>query len=211
MLRIVKHTCPFCIWSAYCYNKHMHIHTAAYHRELHRRRKKIKLPFGAQRFLAVLEGVEGGFAIGAGMIVGLSFATDSRQLLVMTAIISLLVNGFNSSAVKYISEHYADELDGVEKRSPFQHYFMPAAYEFVAYLIISCLTLMPLLFFDTIQHAAMWCSATTLITLFCAGYWRGFLMNRRHKVRDGFELMILGLFIVFIGGISGYILHHVSF
>ncbi|MGB4759561.1 MAG: VIT1/CCC1 transporter family protein [Candidatus Saccharimonadales bacterium] len=189
----------------------MHVHTAGYHRELRHRRKKTKLPFGAQRFLAILEGVEGGFAIGAGMIVGLSFATDSRQLLVMTAVISLLVNGFNSSAVKYISEHYADELDGAEKDSPFKHYFVPAAYEFIAYLIISCLTLMPLLFFDTIQHAAIWCSAATLITLFGAGYWRGFLMNRRHKVRDGFELMILGLLIITIGGVSGYLLNHMSF
>lgn len=189
----------------------MHVHTAGYHRELRHRRGKVKLPFGAQRFLALIEGVEGGFAIGAGMVVGLSFATDSRTILLMTAVISLIVSGFNSAAVKYASEHYNDEIDGVEKKSPFKHYFVPAAYEFAAYAIISFLTLLPLLFFDTLQHAAVWCSITTLITLFAAGYWRGFLMNRKHKVRDGFELMTLGLLIIVIGGVSGYLLHHFTF
>lgn len=186
----------------------MHVHTAQYHRELRHRRSKIQLPFGAQRFLAILEGIEGGFAIGAGLVVGLSFATDNRTLLLMTATISLLVNGFNSSAVKYSAEHYADELDGREKKNPFQHYFMPALYEFVAYMIISLVILLPLRFADSIETAAATCVGVTLVTLFAAGYWRGYLMQRRHKMRDGLELMLLGALIIVVGAVSGYILHH---
>lgn len=188
----------------------MHIHTAGYHRELHKRRKAIKLPFGAQRFLAILEGVEGGFAIGAGIIAGLSFATSNRKLLLMTATISLLVNGFNSAAVKYSSEHYADELDGREKKNKLRHYLMPALYHFGTYMIISLLTLLPLVFFTDIRHAAIWCGTTTLITLFAAGYWRGYLMRRGKKVRDGLELMILGGLIIAIGAVSGFILNQLA-
>lgn len=140
----------------FCYTSHMHIHTAPYHRELRKRRKSVKLPFGAQRFLAILEGVEGGFAIGAGLVAGLSFTTVNRKVLLTTAIISLLVSGFNSAAVKYSSEHYADELDGREKHNHIKHYLVPAAYEFGAYALISFLTLLPLLFFTNIKHAAIW-------------------------------------------------------
>lgn len=187
----------------------MHVHTAQYHRELRKRRKQLKLPFGAQRLLAILEGVEGGFAIGAGLVVGLSFATDSKTLLLMTAAISLLVNGFNSSAVKYSAEHYTDELDGREKNAV-KHYFMPALYEFVAYMLVSLLILVPLRFITDIGQAALVCIFVTLVTLFAAGYWRGYLMRRRHKLRDGLELMLLGALIIVVGAASGYILHHLA-
>ena len=72
------------------------------------------IPLGAEKFLAVFEGLEGGFAIGAGVLAGLSFAGLDRKILLMTAVVSIIVNGFNSSAVKYSSEHYIDELDGHE-------------------------------------------------------------------------------------------------
>ena len=76
------------------------------------------IPFGAERFLAAFEGFEGGFAIGAGVIAGMSFASVSREILIMTAVVSIIVNGFNSASVKYSSEHYMDELDGREERNP---------------------------------------------------------------------------------------------
>lgn len=185
----------------------MHIHSAQYHRELKTQRKKIRLPLGAERLLAVLEGVEGGFAIGAGLIAGLAFATTDKKILLMTAIIGLLVSGFNSSAVKYSSEHYQDELDGHEKRSKFRHYFIPALLEFVAYSIISVLTLIPLIIAPRIEEAVAWVVVTTLITLYAAGYWRGFLMRRSRPSRDGLEIALLGAAIIIIGALSGYGLH----
>lgn len=188
----------------------MHVYTAEYHRELRRRRKQIKLPFGAERLLAILEGIEGGFAIGAGIVVGLSFATDNRTLLLITATISLLVNGFNSSAVKYSAEHYTDELDGREKQSPFKYYFVPALLEFVAYFIVCLIILVPLKFISNINYAAIFCVAITLITLFMAGLWRGYLMQRRHKLRDGVELAFLGSLIILFGALSGLALHTLS-
>lgn len=188
----------------------MHVHTATYLRELRRKRRQVRLRFGSEKFLALFEGIEGGFAIGAGLIAGLAFATDDRQLLLTTAVISLLVSGFNSSTVKYASEHYADELDGKEKQDPAKYYLTPAMYEFLAYAAVSVITVLPLLLIGDIIYAVLTSIAITLSTLFAAGYWRGYLMNRRHGLRDGIELLSLGLVIILIGAMSGYALHQLA-
>lgn len=185
---------------------YMHVQTAARRRLLKSKRHRLKLPFGAQRLLAILEGLEGGFAIGASVIVGLSFANLDRRVLLVSAAISILVNGFNNASVKYSSEHYSDELDGREKRHPLRYYFTPAAIEFGEYLLIGFLTLLPVILIPHIYTAITLCSLITLIMLFAAGYWRGFLM-RMHPAKDGIEMMFLGACIIFIGGLTGYVIN----
>lgn len=184
----------------------MHIQTAKRKRLLQKRRHQLNLPFGAQRFLALLEGLEGGFAIGASVIVGLSFENLDRKVLLMSAAIGIMVNGFNNATVKYSSEHYEDELDGKEKRNSFKYYFVPAAIEFIAYFAISLLALLPLVYITNLYLAMAICCLITLVMLFAAGYWRGFLM-RMHPLRDGREMMLLGAGIIVVGFVTGYLLH----
>jgi VIT1/CCC1 family predicted Fe2+/Mn2+ transporter len=109
----------------------------------------------------------------------------------MSATIGIMVNGFNNATVKYSSEHYEDELDGREKRSPFKAYFVPAAIEFLAYFAISFVALIPLVLISSVYLAMALCCLITLVLLFAAGYWRGYLMHM-HPMRDGREMMLLG-------------------
>lgn len=184
----------------------MHIQTAQRKRLLREKRRKLHLPFGAERLLALLEGLEGGFAIGASVVTGLSFANLDRRVLLVSAAIGILVNGFNNASVKYSSEHYADELDGREKRNPLKYYFLPALIEFGAYFAVGFITILPLIFIPQLYLAITLCSMITLAMLFTAGYWRGFLM-RMHPAKDGIEMMFLGACIIFVGGLTGYIIH----
>lgn len=187
----------------------MHVHDAAYKRKLRHRRRQLHLPFGAQNLLAILEGVEGGFAIGAGLAAGLIFATVDRRLLLITITTSLLINGFNNAAVKYASEHYTDELDGHEKKHPIRHYLAPAAYEFATYAIVSFIAIIPLLLIPDVVQGTLACIYLTLIILFAAGWWRGHVMARHHRLRDGMEVFLLGGLIIVLGTLSGYLLHHI--
>ena len=181
------------------------ITSSSKHHPLHVRRRHIAIPLGAQRFLAAFEGFEGGFAIGTSIIIALSFAGTDRNLLLVTAIVSIIVNGFNNASVKYSSEHYLDELDGREKKSAFRHYFIPSFIEFVCYFAISFFSIIPLLFIaDTFQAVAI-SVAITLVILFTAGYWRGYLLQMS-RWRDALETTVLGLGIIFVGLISGYII-----
>ncbi len=172
------------------------------------RHQRKHIPFGADNFLSILEGIEGGFAIFAGIVVGLYFQNVSRELLITTAIISLVVSAFNSSAVRYSTEHYMDELDGHEKRDKVKAYFIPSLIEFATYALVSLIAATPLLIVQDTFTAIVLTCLTTILLLFTAGWYRGRLFGH-HAVRDGFELAGLGAAIIIIGMVSGWILANI--
>ena len=176
------------------------------HHPLHATRRKVAIPLGSQRFLAAFEGIEGGFAIGASLLIGLNAVGMDRTVLLSTALISLIVSGFNSASVKYSSEHYLDELDGREKKSKLRHYFIPAFIEFVCYLAISALTILPLIVIDNLSVAVGASVVITFALLFLAGFWRGYVL-RSNGLRDATETLLLGIGIVAIGLASGLLAH----
>ena len=167
---------------------------------------KQKLPLGSENFLSILEGIEGGFAIFTGIIVGLSFGLADRDLLLITGVIGIVVNAFNSSAVRYSSEHYLDELDGHETKQPVHAYLVPAVVEFLSYALVSGVVILPLLFVHPLKLAVATCVVLTLAVLFAAGFYRGTLLMRKHRLRDAIELSMLGGLIIFVGGLSGWLL-----
>lgn len=182
------------------------ISSTSRHHPLNARRRAIKLPFGTQRFLAAFEGVEGGFAIGASIVVGLTIAGLDRRLMLTTAIISIIVSGFNSASVKYSSEHYLDELDGREKHNALRHYFIPSLIEFLCYMVLSFVAVLPLFFITNVVVAMTVSVVATLSMLFVAGLWRGYIL-RMNGVRDGVETAALGAGIIIVGLVSGLVVH----
>ena len=184
----------------------MKIASTSLHHPLNFQRRKISLPWGAQRFLAAFEGFEGGFAIGASIVVALSYAHLERHVLITTAVLSIIVNGFNSASVKYSSEHYMDELDGKEKKNAFRYYFIPALIEFLSYFAISFVSIIPLMTVGATPLAVTLSVSLTLVLLLGAGYWRGFML-RISPFRDALETMLLGGGIIVIGALSGFLLH----
>ncbi len=163
------------------------------------------IPLGADNFLSVLEGIEGGFAIFVGIIAGLYFQNIPHHLLIITGVIGLIVNAFNSSAVRYSSEHYLDELDGSEHRSKFDTYFIPAVVEFITYAVVSLIAVIPLLLIKDSFTAILLTVFMTTLILFLAGWYRGHLLGR-HATRDGFEVALLGLSIMAVGMLAGWLL-----
>lgn len=169
-------------------------------------KRKRSVPFGSELFLAAFEGLEGGFAIGAGVVAGLSFTDLDRHVLIASAIISIIVNGFNSASVKYSSAHYIDELDGRETRYPFKNYFVPAFIHFMSYFIISFISLIPLFLMRDMPNAILYSCILTIVILLFAGYWRAKLLGA-HRWRDGLELAALGAGIILVGYTTGWLVH----
>ena len=168
---------------------------------------KRRIPLGADNFLSVLEGIEGGFAIFVGIVAGLYFQNISHDLLIVTGVVGLVVNAFNACAVRYTSEHYLDELDGHEKRHKLHAYFIPALIEFTTYALVSLIAVVPLLLIRDSLTAIVLTGLITVLILFFAGAYRGKLLGR-HAVRDGFELAWIGLAIIGVGTISGWLLSY---
>lgn len=168
--------------------------------------RKNHLPLGADKFLAAFEGIEGGFAIGAGILAGLSFAGLDRNILLVTAVISVIVNGFNAAAVKYSTEHYLDELDGRETHMRFHNYFLPSLVEFISYFAISLVSIIPLIVIPSATVAIIYTCIVTVFILFAAGYWRAYLLDMP-RWRDAFETALLGLGIIGAGLAAGWLIH----
>lgn len=165
---------------------------------MHRHTRK-HIPLGADNFLSILEGMEGGFAMFVGVVAGLYFQHVDRSLLVSAGIIGMIVNAFCSSSVRYMSQHYIDDLDGYEKRNKFRAYFLPALIEFVTYTVVSFIAAVPLLL---ITNSLLAISLTILLTvciLFAAGFYRGWLFIGRHTLHDALELSGVGLAIILVG------------
>jgi VIT1/CCC1 family predicted Fe2+/Mn2+ transporter len=164
------------------------------------------IPFGSDRFLALFEGIEGGFAIGAGIIAGLSLTNIDRTTLIAIVFISVIINGFNSAAVKYSSEHFMDEIDGAENEKAFSAYFIPALIQFLSYFAISFISLIPLFILGSVPHAILYSCIATLIILLIAGMWRAYILGMP-RLRDGFEIAFLGACIIAAGFTSGWVIH----
>ncbi|HRF28634.1 MAG TPA: VIT1/CCC1 transporter family protein [Candidatus Saccharibacteria bacterium] len=184
----------------------MRIASTSRHHPLHEQRRQTKIPLGAQRFLAAFEGIEGGFAIGTSIVVALSVGGLSNRLLLITAIVSIVVNGFNTASVKYSSEHYLDELDGREKKSALTQYFIPAFIEFVSYFAISFVSVIPLIVLHNTVLAVSISVVITLVILFLAGFLRAYMLQMP-RWRDAWETTLLGLGIILVGLVSGYVVH----
>lgn len=157
--------------------------------------------------LSFIDGLEGGFAIFAGIVAGLSFTNIDRRTLIVTALIGITVNAVNAATIRYSTEHYYDELDGHEKRNSFRAYFVPSIIEFLIYMVVSCLSLIPLLFIDHLAFAVATMITTCLLVLILSGIIRGWIL-RTHKLRDGLEIMFGGSIMILIGTIAGWLLSH---
>lgn len=173
--------------------------------------KKLHYPIyhhSQKHLLGFIDGLEGGFAIFAGIVVGLSFATTNRQVLILTALLGIFVNAINAATIRYSTEHYYDELDGHEKRNPVRHYLLPALAEFIMYILVSIIAVIPLLLVASLQHAIAIMIVLSLVILFIAGAVRGAMLGK-HPMRDGIELTIGGSIMIAFGALAGWLLAHV--
>lgn len=170
--------------------------------------KKLHYPIhrhSQKRLLGFVDGLEGGFAIFAGIVVGLSATTTNRTILIATALVGIVVNAVNAATIRYSTEHYIDELDGHEKRSKFRYYFVPALVEFGLYVAVSLVAIIPLLVISSLTTALVLMICLCLGILFIAGAIRGQLL-RRHPFTDGVELMIGGMVMICAGAVGGWLL-----
>jgi VIT1/CCC1 family predicted Fe2+/Mn2+ transporter len=167
------------------------------HYPIHRHEQK--------RLLGFIDGLEGGFAIFAGIVVGLSFATTNRSVLILTAMIGIMVNAVNAATIRYSTEHYVDELDGHEKQSRTRNYLFPAIIEFLLYILVSFLAVLPLLLVTSLPVAITIMITVCLVILFSAGAIRGATLGN-HPVKDGIELTVGGIIMIAFGALAGWLL-----
>lgn len=168
-------------------------------------RRRILFPYDRDNFMAIFSGSEGGLATTTGIITGLMIDEISRQIVIITAMISFIVQAFNSAASRFSSERTDDEIDHQDKKKGYHLPLTHAAYQFSAHIVMSLIVITPIALVDNRYLAIVIAVLITLIFLFLIGGYKAKIINK-NVLRDGLELAGVGLLVTVVGLIAGVFL-----
>lgn len=155
--------------------------------------------------MAWFAGSEGGLATTTAIIAGLMVTQTGRDVVVITAIISFLVQAFNASVVHYSAERTDDEIDREDKRNGFWSPAIVAVWHFLWHTAMSIFVLLPILLVTNQLVATVYSIGITLVLLFIVGAIKGRAV-KRSPLEDGLELVILGALVICVGLLAGILL-----
>lgn len=164
--------------------------------------RSISLPFDRSRFMAWFAGSEGGLATTTAIIAGLMVTPAGLDVIVVTAIISFMVQGFNGSVGLFSAQRTDDEIDREDTFKGYRQPAVNASLHFLSHVVMSVLVLLPLLLVPNQFRATSYSIGITLILLFIIGAYKGRLV-KRNPLRDGFELVVLGSLVICVGILAG--------
>lgn len=167
--------------------------------------RRIQLPLSRQYFSAMLSGGEGGLSTTTAIIAGLLVSTDKPDLVVIIAVISFLVQAFNSAIGRFSAEHVDQQLDSRRRWLSYAQPAKDAIIQLLAHVTVSLLVLAPIVLIPSVTAALSLAIGTTLAFLFFMGYYTG-RIARTNAWRDGIEQVVLGSLIISIGIAAGYFL-----
>lgn len=170
-------------------------------------KRRVRLPANLDRqyFTAMLSGSEGGLSTTTAIISGLMISTDQPDLVVLSAVISFLVQAFNSAIGRFSAEHTDQELDSRRKWLDYGQPARDAFLQFATHLIMSTLVLLPIALVADATRAVVYSIAITLLFLFIIGWYKGRLA-KTSSWRDAFELVVLGSLVISVGITAGLVL-----
>lgn len=167
--------------------------------------RSIRLPIDIDAFLSVFSGTEAGLATTAAIITGLITSTDNRQLVITTALITILVQAFNAAIGHMSVERTSAAIERNHSKLNYAKPISDSASQFIAHLISSFIILTPTVVVKDMQNVLFWTIGVTLGLLFLLGLIKGYLV-KQFLIREAFELVVLGSLIISIGIISGIVL-----
>ncbi len=167
--------------------------------------REVKLPIERELFNALLNGSEGGLATTTAIISGLLVSTSNRELVVTTAFIAFMVQGFNGAISRYSTERTTDEIDHEDKFSGYRKPVFDGAAQLIAHVSMSLLVLLPIIFVADITTALLLSIGTTLAILLIMGIYKARIVNKP-IFSDAIEMVILGGLVITVGTVAGYAL-----
>lgn len=161
--------------------------------------RKLKLPFGEEKFISIISASEAGIATTAAIISGLIIGTDDRSLVLFSSAVSIFIQAFNSSLISVFKIHAEDEI----QRNKFKdNLFIPFAdggLQFLTHLASSLLVLSPVIYISNLTHALAYSIVISLSLLLWIGLYIGKVVHHA-PLSNGLQSLGLGALMI-IGGI----------
>ena len=139
------------------------------------------------------------------IIAGTLTTSDNRRIVIISSLVALLVQAFNS-AMTHITTSYTDkEIDSPLPDDSIKVPLAEAGLQFGMHVIASLLVLMPIVFMTDLREALIVSVASALILLLLLGFTLGMLVKHQ-PVRNGVQTMTLGAMVIAAGFIAGLII-----
>lgn len=169
-----------------------------------RRRAPAKLPVERELFLSALSGLESGIAMMTAIVIGLEISGSNASFIATAAYITLIVQAFNASSIRYVSLRMGAEIDdetSQERRAPFYN----AAVQFISHITAGSMPILPLFFLTGTIYVALASFVIGVLLLIGIGLLQGrFLkIQASQNVR---EIMLTGLLVILVGVLAGLLL-----
>lgn len=165
-----------------------------------------KLPIDKELFLSIISGSQAGIATTAAIIIGLTIGTDDRQIVIISALVSIFVQAFNSSLTTIIAIHTSDEIDHNRDMNSLLRPLTKAGMQFLTHMVAGFIVLLPMIYVTTLEIALLATIAVAIVLLLWIGLFVGRVV-RHSPLRDGVQSLVLGMMIMIGGFIAGFIIH----
>lgn len=169
-------------------------------------RRKIKLPIDHELFLSLISGLEAGISTTAAIIAGVVIGTESRSLVVISSLVAIVVQAFNSAINLIYTAHTADEIMNSRDKDSLATPIVQAGLQFATHVAAGLIVLMPIIYVIDLAHALV--VSITIALGFLA--WIGFVVGRTVKhepLVNSIHSLLLGALIIAGGFGAGLLIN----
>ena len=169
-------------------------------------RKSMKLPIDKELFLSIISGSEAGIATTAAIIVGLTVGELERDVILISATVSVLIQAFNSAITTIVTSHTLDEIERNRDMDSLFRPFTQAGLQFLTHISAGIVVLLPMVYVARVEMAMLMSVAISLLLMFWIGFFVGRIV-RHEPLRNSVQSFVLGMLIIIGGFIAGYIIN----
>jgi VIT1/CCC1 family predicted Fe2+/Mn2+ transporter len=156
-------------------------------------------------FISLFGGLESGLATTTAIVVGLALTTENQRIVAATALISAIVQAWNSAMSAISSGHIDHQIEHPYARDYYTRFIEHGALRFFSHIIASILPILPIVFMTDETVAVSFSIIITLILLSLLGYNKAKVVGSS-KMRGTMEELVPGVLVISIGFIAGFIL-----
>lgn len=169
-------------------------------------RNSKRLPIDKELFLSIISGTEAGIATTAAIIVGLTIGTSDRRLVVISALIAIFVQAFNSALTTVVTSHTLDEIERNRDMNSLYGPVVQGGLQFLTHISAGMIVLLPIVYVTKLELAMVASIGVSLVLLLWIGLYIGRIV-RHDPIRNSVQSLVLGMLIIIGGFVAGYIIH----
>ncbi len=169
-------------------------------------RRSLKLPISKELFVSIISGSEAGIATTAAIIVGLTVGTDNRDIVILSAMISIVVQAFNSALTTIVTSHTLDEIEHNRDMDSLLKPLSQASLQFLTHMTMGLVVLLPMLYVERLEMAMLSVIGIALVLLLWIGLFVGQIV-RHTPFRNSVQSFVLGMLIIIGGFLAGFVIN----